>query len=231
LRISRKRITQQKSGKTVEGKRVKERHGRPRSREGERGKDVVEGELVDLGFVLPGEFVGTNEEFISGEQTFESGGNIYAAVTGNAKVERSKRTIMVKPEVNILNYINEGDIVIGRVGSIKSMVALVDVVHIKGRGEREIINLEPAAIHISNIKDTYVREISEELCPLDIVKARVLDVTNMRLTIADRELGVMKAFCSVCRQPLKKNATGLHCLSCGNKESRKTSTEYGTGII
>jgi len=238
LRISRKRITHQKGEKREksvrgvdDGKHVKKGPGRSGSERDEIENAMIEGELVDKGFVLPGEFIGTNEEFISGEQTFNSGGKIYAAVTGNVKVNKSKRTIMIKPEVNSLNYIERGDTVIGQVGNIKNMVALVEIVHINGRGEREIVNLEPAAIHISNIKNTYVKEISEELCPFDIVKARVLDVTNMRLTIADKELGVMKAFCSRCRQPLKKTAAGLYCGSCGNKESRKISTDYGTGII
>jgi len=237
LRISRKRITQQKSdkreksGRVDNGKHAKREPGRSRSERDEIGNAVIEGELVDKGFVLLGEFIGTNEEFISGEQTFDSCGNIYASVTGNTKVSKSKRTVMVKPEVNSLNYIKRGDIVIGQVGNIRNMVALVDIVHIKGGGEREIVNLESAAIHISNIKNTYVKEISEELCSFDIVKARVLDVKNMRLTIADRGLGVMKAFCSRCRQPLNKNAVGLSCDSCGNKESRKISTDYGTGII
>jgi exosome complex component CSL4 len=187
--------------------------------------------MIQQGFALPGEFIGTNEEFIKGEQTFNKGGNIYSAVTGYIKVGKTSRIITVEPKSNPLSYIQTGDIIIGQVTAIKNSVALVEIAHIKGKGEREIINLEPAAIHVSNIKNTYVKDISKELHPFDIVKARVLDAKSMRLTTADRELGVMKAYCSKCRQPLRKNAFGLTCESCGNKETRKISKDYGTGII
>lgn len=188
-------------------------------------------ELVHQGFALPGEIIGTNEEFVRGKQTYNRGGNIYSAVTGEVKVNRSSRTITVETSANPLSYIQRGDIVIGQVTAIKGAVALVDIAHIKGKGEREIINLDQAAIHISNIKEGYVKDISRELQPFDIIKARVLDNKALRLATDSKELGVMKAYCSRCRQPLVKNAFGLICEYCGHKETRKISTDYGTGII
>lgn len=192
---------------------------------------MINEELVEQGFALPGELIGTNEEFTKGEQTFDSGGNIYASVMGCVELHKQSRIISVKPVINPLNYIQNQDIVIGRVTAIRNSVVLVEITHIKGRGERKIINLGQAAIHVSNIRDAYVDNISRELCPFDIVKAKVIDVKSMRLTTAGKELGVMKAFCSRCRQPLHKNGVKLVCKSCGNKETRKTSVNYGTGII
>ncbi|RLG24411.1 RNA-binding protein [Methanosarcinales archaeon] len=192
---------------------------------------MINEEVVEQGFTLPGELIGTNEEFAKGEQTFDKGGNIYASVAGCVELHKQSRIISVKPVINPLNYIQDRDVVVGQVTAIRNSVVLVEIAHVKGRGERKIVNLGQAAIHVSNIKDTYVDDISRELRPFDIVKAKVIDIKSMRLTTAGKELGVMKAFCSRCRQPLHKNGARLVCKSCGNKETRKTSLNYGTGII
>jgi len=71
--------------------------------------------LVEQGFTLPGELIGTNEEFAKGEQTFDKGGNIYASVTGCVELHKQSRIISVKPVINPLNYIQNRDVVVGQV--------------------------------------------------------------------------------------------------------------------
>ncbi len=194
-------------------------------------EEITKEEVVDEKIVLPGDLIGTSEEFTPKNGTFVDKGNIYAATTGIVKINTKERSISVTPITNVPPHLQVGDIVIGQVTDIKESVALVEIASIKGRGEREIVNAEQAAIHVSNIKDAYVKELYSEFSPFDIVKARVIDLRNMRLTTVNKELGVMKAYCSNCRTALKKDNNKLRCPKCNRVETRKLSSDYGTGII
>ncbi len=190
-----------------------------------------EEEYEETRIVLPGEIIGTSEEFSSKNGTFMDKGSIYAAVTGEVKVNNKERSISVSPITNTPPNLQVGDIVIGQVSDVKDSVALVEIAGIKGRGEREIVNVEQAAIHVSNVKDAYVKELYYEFAPFDIVKAKVIDLRNMRLTTVNKELGVMKAYCGNCRTVLKRDNGKLKCPKCNRTETRKLSSDYGTGII
>jgi len=181
--------------------------------------------------VLPGELVGTCEEFTARSGTYIENGNIYACTSGIVNINNKERSISVTPVTNTPPLLNVGDIVIGQVADIKDSVALVEIAGIKGKGEREIVNVEQAAIHVSNVKDAYVKELYYEFAPFDIVKAQVLDLRNMRLSTVNKELGVMKAYCGNCRNVLKLDNNKLKCPKCERIETRKFSTDYGTGII
>lgn len=194
-------------------------------------EEIVKEEVVEEKIVLPGDLIGTSEEFTPKNGTFVDKGNIYAATTGIVKINSKERSISVTPVTNVPPHLQVGDIVIGQVTDIKESVALVEIASIKGRGEREIVNVEQAAIHVSNIKDAYVKELYSEFSPFDIVKARVIDLRNMRLTTVNKELGVMKAYCNNCRTVLKKDNNKLRCPKCNRVETRKLSSDYGTGII
>ncbi len=181
--------------------------------------------------VLPGDLIGTSEEYIPRSGAFEDKGNIYAANTGIVRINNKERSISVSPVTNTPPHLKVGDIVVGQITDIKESVVLLEIAGIKGRGEREIVNAEQAAIHVSNVKDAYVKELSYEFAPFDIVKARVIDLRNMRLTTVNKDLGVMKAYCSNCRTVLKKENDKLRCPRCKRTETRKLSSDYGTGIV
>ncbi|MCZ7403250.1 MAG: exosome complex RNA-binding protein Csl4 [Candidatus Methanoperedens sp.] len=181
--------------------------------------------------VLPGDLIGTSEEFIPRNGAYLEGGNIYAAASGIVNINKKDRAISVTPVTNTPPHLQVGDIVIGQVTDVKDSVALVEIAGIKGKGEREIVNAEQAAIHVSNVKDAYVKDLYYEFAPFDIVKARVLDLRNMRLSTVNKELGVMKAYCGNCRTVLKVDNGKLKCPKCERTETRKLSSDYGTGII
>ncbi|MDO9096947.1 MAG: exosome complex RNA-binding protein Csl4 [Candidatus Methanoperedens sp.] len=181
--------------------------------------------------VFPGDLIGTSEEFTAKSGTYMDKGNIYASASGIVNINPKERSISVNPVTNTPPYLQVGDIVVGQVTDVKDSVVLVEIAGIKGRGEREIVNAEQAAIHVSNVKDAYVKELYNEFAPFDIVKARVIDMRNMRLTTVNKDLGVMKAYCGNCRAVLKKDNGGLKCPKCERTESRKLSSDYGTGII
>lgn len=183
--------------------------------------------------VLPGDLIGTSEEYASRNGTYEDRGNIYAATTGTVKINNKNRSISVTPFTNSPPTLGLGDIVVGQVTSIRESVALVEIAGIKDKGEREIVGDLNAAIHVSNVKDAYVKDLNYEFSMFDIIKAKVIDMRNMRLSTVDKELGVMKAYCGKCRTVLEKENGNnkLKCPKCERTETRKLSSDYGTGIV
>jgi exosome complex component CSL4 len=196
----------------------------------ESGKTILQ---ESQQFVLPGDMIGTSEEFIPGSNTFEHGGNIYSTATGFVNIDQTTHNISVVPKTSTPPEIEKGDVIIGRISDLKSSMALVEIAKIEGKGEREIVNLQQAAIHVSNVKDRYVKNIMYEFSPFDIVKAKVIDLKSMRLTTAGKDLGVIKAYCGRCHVDLIKQSNNgnkdnkLKCPVCGNTESRNLSSQYG----
>jgi exosome complex component CSL4 len=184
-------------------------------------------------FVLPGDLVGTSEEFTSRNGTYEDRGNIYAATTGTVNINNKNRSVSVIPLTNSPTILNLGDIVVGQVTNMRESVALVEIAGIKGKGERGIVGDINAAIHVSNVKDAYVKDLNYEFAAFDIVKAKVIDMRNLRLSTVGKELGVMKAYCTKCRTVLVKDNGNdkLKCPKCERTETRKLSSAYGTGIL
>lgn len=184
--------------------------------------------------VLPGDLIGTSEEFMAGENAYEQNGLIYAAATGRVKVDKKERRAGVEPTTDMPPVPREGDIVVGRVTDIRGSVALVELARIKGHETREIAKPEQAAIHISNVKDAYVKDLEHEFGFHDIVKAKVIDVENMRLTTVGEDLGVLKAICPRDKTPMVREEdekNKLHCPHCDRWYTRKISEDYGKGII
>ncbi len=191
-------------------------------------EDNMEDESI---FVMPGDFVGTTEEFIAGDGTYANVSDIFSLNIGYVNIDRKSRKISVIPKTDIPPVIEEGDVVVAQVVNMRDSVALVNIGAIKGKGEREFQTNGSAAIHVSNVKDSYVKNLSYEFSMSDIVKAKVINTQNMRLSTAHKSLGVMKAYCSKCRTPLVKDEKKLKCPACGRTETRKISADYGTGII
>jgi exosome complex component CSL4 len=191
---------------------------------------TTEEELEKGGFVLPGKLVGTTEEFKSGDGTTISAGDIYSTATGNVIIDRKARVVSVRPRTLTPNILKVGDIVYGKITDVRESGAMVEVAGIEGKEEREIVNVRSGDVHVSNVRDSYVKRLSDEFRPFDIIKARVIDAERMRLTTAEDSLGVVKAYCSNCRGELVLEGKKLKCPVCNMTETRKISTEYGKGI-
>lgn len=202
---------------------------------GSTGEDDMDAEdevnTEESVFVMPGDFVGTTEEFRAGNGTYVNVADIHSLSTGYVKIDRKSRTVSVVPQTSTPPQINEGDIIVGSVVNMRESVALVEIGAIKGKGEREFQTNGAAAIHVSNVKDSYVKNLGQEFSLSDVVKAKVINTQNMRLTTDGKTLGVMKAFCSRCHSGLEKDDDRLKCPECGRVEKRKLSSDYGTGLL
>jgi exosome complex component CSL4 len=86
-----------------------------------------------------------------------------------------------------------------------------------------------AALHVSNVQNEYLKDLSAAVKYMDIIKARVIDAENLKLSTKEPEMGVIKSICSFCRNEMIKRENVLVCPECGNTEMRKLSTDYGKG--
>ncbi len=186
--------------------------------------------LEEKKVVLPGDFLGTSEEFIPGEGVYDDGGNLYASLIGEVSIGPS-RVISVHPRVETPPVIEDGDVVIGQVVDIKDNVVVVNIACVKGKERREVAAPSQGIIHISNVRSGYVTELRQEFGYLDVVKARVIDAKTLRLSTEAKDLGVIKAICMRCKSDLKRRGNILSCEKCKRVETRKLSEDYGKGIV
>lgn len=179
--------------------------------------------------VLPGEFLGTEEEFSAGEGTRVEGGRIYAAVFGTMNVSRDK-VVSVRARVQAPKPMNAGSVVYGRVEEIFEPVALIQLQAVEGKEARQVPPEGYSVLHASRVRQGYVENVHDEVRIGDIVKCSVEGVRKdgeIGLSMKAPELGVVKAFCSSCRNSLALVSGGaLKCGRCGSVERRKLSSEY-----
>ncbi len=76
-----------------------------------------------------------------------------------------------------------------------------------------------------------MQDLAREFGYQDIVKAKVIDTKNMRLSTVDKTLGVLTSQCNRCRVNMVFENGKLKCPKCEKKETRKLSSDYGKGII
>jgi len=185
---------------------------------------------MDGSFVLPGDVVGSTEEFVPGDYTYARGGMIYATTAGLVKIDAKSRSASVIPKTNAPVKLRQGDIVVGEVIDLKDSLVIVSLAFKKGHEDRPLPD-EEATIHISNVRNSYVKDLRQLFSLRDIIKARIIDDRQMRLTTSDEELGVIKAYCNRCLTALVRKDSKLACPNCGSTETRKMSSSYGLGVV
>jgi len=181
-------------------------------------------------FVLPGDVVGSAEEFVPGDCTYVRGGVIYASTAGLVRINPQTRSASVMPKTNAPPKLCQGDIVVGEVVDLKDSLVIVSLAFKKGFEDRPISD-EEATIHISNVKNSYVKDLRQMFSLRDILKAKIIDERQLRLSTGDEDLGVIKAYCNRCMTGLVRKDGRLVCPSCANTETRKLSSAYGLGVI
>jgi exosome complex component CSL4 len=177
--------------------------------------------------VLPGDKLGVVEEFLPGLGTYEQEGTIFANFTGNAKIDLRNKRVTVVPTTRVPDLPKEGATIIASVTHTQEKMATVSIWKIDGKF---LPNPFTAILHISSSSPRYERNMSDVCKAGDVLRARVIDMTNRipQLTTAGRGLGVVKAFCSSCGAVLEFTNRRLQCSSCGNIERRRLAEDYGT---
>ncbi|MCI4325810.1 MAG: exosome complex RNA-binding protein Csl4 [Thermoplasmata archaeon] len=176
--------------------------------------------------VIPGDLLGTAEEFVPGHGTYEDRGKIYAALLGHRHVDPSDRAVRVEA-LNAIPSIHDEDLVYGRVDEVKSAMAIVTILT-AAANQRPVPGAPEGTVHISKAKDGYTEALSDEFAPGDLIVARVLQShPSVKLTTAAADLGVVAARCQSCHGLLARGDKELRCPRCGNREHRKTASGYG----
>lgn len=180
--------------------------------------------------VLPGDLLGTAEEFVPGHGTYEDHGKIYAALLGKPRVDSAERAILVDA-LNAIPRIAENDLVYARVDEVKSAMAVCTVVAAADT-HRGVPGAPEGTVHISKAKDGYTESLADEFQSGDLLIAKVLQShPTIKLTTASPELGVLAARCQQCHALLSPGPKDLQCPRCGNRERRKTAKGYGSGAV
>jgi len=177
--------------------------------------------------VLPGEAVATAEEFVPGRNVFESDGEILSDSAGIVSVDPKFKEVNVdkRREVSLLD---RHSVVLGRVRLVKDSSVLIDVISAEHDGKEKAVNVTVAMIPVRMVAREYVKNLRDFFKIGDIVRAKAEMVSRFAVDVRTNEpdLGVVKAFCSKCRQPLHLSGQELKCISCGSNETRKISSEY-----
>lgn len=176
--------------------------------------------------LVPGDEVCVVEEFLPGKGTYEVGGRVRSAVIGRPVTNLDLRIVEVKCVNDKVHLPAVGVIVYGFVASMKEDYALVKIFS----DFKCVKYFTPftGILHVSQVHDKYVKSIYEFVKPGDVLKARVISENPpYHLSIRERQLGVVAAYCSVCGAELVKQGNTLACPNCKSTESRKMSPEYG----
>ncbi len=185
-------------------------------------------ENKDGTFVLPGDLLGVSEEFIPGYGAFEEEGSVYSSITGIAHLDFKGKKAYVDPLTDVPPIPENGDLVICEVTGIRDKIAMVEIIALKKNPQRAMAASPKARIYISQTSKRYVKDLSREFQTGDLIRAKVANAEKkpLELSTVDENLGVVKAYCSECNHPLEKKNKKLECPHCGNKEYRKTASDY-----
>jgi len=184
-------------------------------------------------FVVPGDFLATAEEFVPGDGAYEEDGNVYSSCTGVVLLDVRTKKVSVFPRTPTPPVLKRGDIIIGRVEQVREQSANVWIGVLRGREDRQLPLPDLGSIHVSQVRREYVRDLSDQFKPGDIVRAQVVNAKRrpIQLSTVDDSLGVIMAACSKCRTPLDKENSKLRCPNCGGVEVRKIASDYRQGIL
>lgn len=187
-------------------------------------------------FTLPGEYIGTPEEYDSGFGTYKNSeeGDIRSSNTGELKLDKKKHKAEVRAKTKIPKMQAPGTVILGVVTRTRDQVLNIEPAPFESKKFIFVPNEKSAILHISNIKDDYIDDIKTQYKIGDIVRAKItgVDKTTVELATDQGNLGTIKAYCSECRQPMEKiGRDKVKCNECGKKTTRKTANDYGEGNI
>jgi exosome complex component CSL4 len=178
--------------------------------------------------VMPGERLGVIEEFIPDSGTYVKDGVIYSKIIGRSLVDLQNRRVSVYPVAEGAVVPKVGSIVIGQIGNAQSDNVLVNIFKI---GKKGISGKFGGILHVSDVSDRYIDQMSDVCKPGDIIRAKVISSKNQifHLSTNDKNLGVIHAFCSKDSALLEQQPQryDLRCPKCGNIEHRKLAPDYG----
>lgn len=179
----------------------------------------------DRKLVLPGDHIGGAMEVVPGINTYEENDEVYSLASG--ELIENNREVDVKSKPKVREAVVGMDVycVVRKMSATKAFLDCTPAQDLEKSGSSIEIS---AVLPVANIKRERVHEVRDELRVGDILKAKIHKVSagDVDVSIYGDEYGVVKAFCSVCRNGMVLNGDSLICNNCASKEYRKISDEY-----
>lgn len=181
-------------------------------------------------FVVPGDRLGVIEEFTPGSGTYVEHGTIHSKITGRTLLDMLNKKVSVYPLIPAVSVPRTGSTVLGQVLDVKSRTAMLRILKV---GNRPLSGFFTGVLHISDVSPSYVETMFNVCKTGDIMRAKVISEKNrtFHLSTAEKNLGVVYAFCSHCGHILLLRGLRMRCPRCGNIEKRKVTSDYGEGTI
>lgn len=179
-----------------------------------------------MGNLLFRDSLGVIEEFTPGQGTYVEQGKIHAKISGRTLMDLQDKTVSIFPLVHGARVPRVGSIVTGQVLNLQNKTAVIRIFKI---GTEQLSGVFSGLLYISDISTSYVDLIHDACKPGDIIRAKVISEKNRiyHLSTADKDLGVLYAFCSQCGQMLQQKRYTMYCPDCGKVEKRRNAADYG----
>ncbi|MEM0138130.1 MAG: exosome complex RNA-binding protein Csl4 [Thermoplasmatales archaeon] len=175
--------------------------------------------------VFPGEYLGTEEEYIPGSGTYLDEGRIYSASAGRVSIGADFRITVVTGNEDMTPQ--QGDEIIGVVTEINDPLVVVSGEYIIRKG-LVYETKSRVLVHASRIVGQYLDTCSKVIKVRDVIMGKVISTRGkIDLTLENPDYGVIYAYCSKCRRPLERINSELYCTYCQKSELRKVSRRYG----
>jgi exosome complex component CSL4 len=195
------------------------------------------------GIIVPGEKLGTEEEFAAGENTYVNGGVMYSTVTGVKTLKDG--VLSVRSVGREVRTVGKGMRVLGSVvGDMKSVIFVkIDNINTENK---EFVAIKDGKIVMPKQHDggrfqrrggpyegrhEHMRSEPKPMRPCgigDIIIATVQynDKDSYALSLEGNEEGVVYAKCEQCNGEMDLEGGMLRCRVCGHTEARKISVLY-----
>lgn len=179
-----------------------------------------------------GDVLAISEELLPGPGTFDDGAHIRAARMGVFQIDQNEFAATVDPATHTPVVLQPGDLIVGEVYVVKESMVGISVRVRVGDEDRNVSGATDGTLHVAKAADRYIHSLEDHFKKGDLVRARVTSAApSIQLTTKGRELGVIKARCTKCRNPLVIQGRKLVCSECENQEFRHVSADYGSGRI
>jgi len=173
--------------------------------------------------VFPGDHLGSCEEFVSGQNTYCEDNEIYSSSFGEVIEKDRKISVSVKRKIT---RPKEGVEVYGIVSNMSDKVAFIDCTKTES-GAKDIILEDSLILSVNNASKGFVKSLKDAVRIGDIVKAQIIKGREEEeLSLAGPNYGVVRAYCTRCRNSMVLKNNRLKCSKCGHIENRKISKDY-----
>ena len=168
---------------------------------------------------FPGDRIASIEEYEAGQNAFDDGNDVRAAVVGTTKIDKKERIANVNHPAG-LSIPKVGDIIIGTVAAVMSSMIAVSIDYINGK---------PITSHVECVCSTRNLRKKNVALANDIVCLKIISHLNgtIHATIKEPKLGVLFTKCVKCGKKVVQVRDGIKCTECSWIDDRELSSDFG----